>query len=194
MKKIIIIFIVIFALMEGISWWVYKSLFSKNTDESPRSREETQVSTTPADSSISQQPIEKSENSSSSSDQTSVIPEVPAADLPPKGNSFNYESFPPPTTAVVNGRTERTIHMGVRQYVWEPATITTKKGELVRLIIHNADVKHGLVIPDLGVNQDIPEDGAVVEFVASKVGTFEFFCSVWCGEGHMEMRGSIVIQ
>lgn len=84
--------------------------------------------------------------------------------------------------------------MGGRQYVWEPATITAKKGELVRLIIHNADVKHGLVIPDLGVNQDDPEDGAVVGFVASKVGTFEFFCSVWCGEGHMEMRGKIVIQ
>ncbi|OGI16141.1 MAG: hypothetical protein A2878_03240 [Candidatus Moranbacteria bacterium RIFCSPHIGHO2_01_FULL_54_31] len=84
--------------------------------------------------------------------------------------------------------------MGVRQYAWEPATITAKKGELVRLIVHNADVLHGLVIPDLGVNQDIPSDGAVVEFTASKAGTFEFFCSVWCGEGHMEMRGKIVIQ
>lgn len=84
--------------------------------------------------------------------------------------------------------------MGVRQYAWEPAAITAKKGELVRLVIHNADVKHGLVIPDLGVNQDIPPDGAVVEFVASKVGTFEFFCSVWCGEGHMEMQGKIIVQ
>ena len=64
----------------------------------------------------------------------------------------------------------------------------------MRLIVHNADVKHGLVIPDLGVNQDIPPDGAVVEFTASKAGTFEFFCSVWCGEGHMEMRGKIVVE
>lgn len=110
------------------------------------------------------------------------------------GSSSSEGSFPPPSTEVVNGVTERTIHMGVRQYVWEPATITAKKGELVRLIIHNADVKHGLVIPDLGVNQDVPPDGAVVEFVASKMGTFEFFCSVWCGEGHMEMRGKIVVE
>jgi cytochrome c oxidase subunit 2 len=190
MKKIIIVFIVILALMEGVSWWVY----TKNTDESPRSSEETQGTTAPPDSSVSQRPIEKPENSPSNSDQTSVIPEVPSADLSPKGNSYNSESFPPPSTEVVNGRIERTIHMGVRQYVWEPATITAKKGELVRLVIHNADVKHGLVIPDLGVNQDVPPDGAVVEFVASKIGTFEFFCSVWCGEGHMEMRGKIVIN
>lgn len=196
MKKIIVIFVVILALMEGVSWWVYKSLSSKNTDESPRSSEETQVSTTPPNSSVSQRPIEKPENSPSSSDQTSVVPEVPSTDLPPRGmgSSSSEGSFPPPSTEVVNGRTERTIHVGVRQYVWEPATITAKKGELVRLIIHNADVKHGLVIPDLGVNQDVPPDGAVVEFVASKIGTFEFFCSVWCGEGHMEMRGKIVIQ
>ncbi len=102
--------------------------------------------------------------------------------------------FPAATVEVVNGRSERTIHMGVRQYVWEPATVTVKRGELVRLIIHNADVLHGLVIPELGVNQDIPPDGAVIEFVASKVGTFEFFCSIWCGEGHMEMRGKLVVE
>ncbi len=194
MKKGIITFIVILALMEGVSWWVYKSLFLKNTDESPGSSEEMKVSTTPSDSSINRQPVEKPENSSSSDNQTPSAPEVSPTNLPSKGIGSNSEGFPPPSTEVVNGRIERTIHMGVRQYVWEPATITAKKGELVRLIIHNADVKHGLVIPDLGVNQDVLPDGAVVEFVASKVGTFEFFCSVWCGEGHMEMRGKIVIQ
>ncbi|MDP2838321.1 MAG: cupredoxin domain-containing protein [Candidatus Moranbacteria bacterium] len=103
-------------------------------------------------------------------------------------------SFPPPTTAVVNGVTERTIHVGVRQWAWDPDVLRVKEGELVRLIIHNADVKHGLVIPALGVDQDIPPDGAVVEFTASKKGTFEFFCSVWCGEGHMEMQGKIIIE
>lgn len=194
MKKIIAIFVVIFALMEGVSWWVYKSLSSKNTDESPRSSEETQVSTTSPTSSVNQSPIKKPESSSSNGNQTPVIPESSPVDLPPKGVGSDSESFPPPSTEVVNGRTERTIHMGVRQYEWDPATVTAKKDELVRLVIHNADVKHGLVIPDLGVNQDIPEDGAIVEFVASKVGTFEFFCSVWCGEGHMEMRGKIIIE
>jgi cytochrome c oxidase subunit 2 len=194
MKKIIVIFIGVLALMEGVSWWVYTSLSSKDNDESSQSGEETPVSTITSDTS-SQQPSEKSENSSSSSDQASVVPETPSVSLPPKETVSDFSNFPPPSTEVVNGRTERTIHMGVRQYVWEPATITAKKGELVRLIIHNADVLHGIVIPDLGVMEgDIPPDGVVIEFMASKAGTFEFFCSVWCGEGHMEMRGKIVIQ
>lgn len=120
---------------------------------------------------------------------------VQKIDLQPKQEeSKPEESFPPPSTEVKDGRTERTIHIGVRQWSWDPKTIMAKKGELVRLIVHNADVKHGLVIPDLGVNQDIPPDGAVEEFVASKTGTFEFFCSVYCGEGHMEMRGKIVVE
>lgn len=196
MKKIIVIFVVIFALMEGVSWWVYKSLSSENADKFPRSSEETRVSTAPTNSSVSRQPIEKPESSPSSGDQTPAVPEALSADLPltAMGAARSEGSFPPLTTEVVNGRTERTIHMGVRQYEWDPATIIAKKGELVRLIIHNADVKHGLVIPDLGVNQDVPPDGAIVEFVASKVGTFEFFCSVYCGEGHMEMRGKIVVE
>lgn len=191
MKKLILAIILVLALMEGISWWAYKSLSSKGVDELPQSSEEKWV-LAPLSNTISQQSIEKPEDGSVGNSSTiTSLTDLPSQGM---GASSSEGSFPPPSTEVVNGVTERTIHVGVRQWEWDPKSITAKKGELVRLIIHNADVKHGLVIPDLGVNQDIPEDGAVVEFVASKVGTFEFFCSVWCGEGHMEMRGSIVIQ
>jgi len=105
------------------------------------------------------------------------------------------DGFPPPTVEVINGRAERTIHMGVRQYAWDPSVITAKKGELIRLIIHNADVQHGLVIPELNVlNIDIPPEGAVIEFEASKVGTFVFFCSYYCGEDHSLMQGRIIVE
>lgn len=105
------------------------------------------------------------------------------------------EGFPPPTVEVVNGRPERTIHMGVRQYAWDPSVLNVKQGELVRLIVHNADVQHGLVIPDLNVlNIDIPPEGAVIEFEANKAGTFSFFCSYYCGEDHSVMRGKIIVE
>jgi cytochrome c oxidase subunit 2 len=166
MKKVVLISVLVFVLvlMEGVAWRIYTSSPSKNTDEPAKPREQTQGSL------LSSGSANKAEEKSDS------------------------EDFPSPSTEVVNGVTERTIHIGVRQWAWDPSTLTAKKGELVRLIVHNADVKHGLVIPDLGVNEDIPEDGAVVEFTASQVGTFEFFCSVWCGEGHMEMRGKIIIE
>jgi len=182
MKKAlyIIIPLLILALMEGVVWMALKS----PKEESPKvAEQEVKVELKPQEEPKQEEP--KTE------------PATPnfSSSVPPSGmGGSDGGSFPKPTTEVVNGRTERTIHMGVRQYVWEPATITAKEGELVRLIIHNADVKHGLVIPDLGIMEgDIPPEGAVIEFTASKVGTFEFFCSVWCGEGHMEMRGKIII-
>jgi cytochrome c oxidase subunit 2 len=102
--------------------------------------------------------------------------------------------YPKITTEVVNGRTERTIHMGVRKWVWEPNVIRAKQGELVRLIIHNADVNHPLYIPELGIEAEVPPEGAVVEFEAKKKGSFFFLCGTYCGEGHAEMQGTLIIE
>lgn len=187
MKKALYIIVPLFALalMEGIVWLVFQS--SKEKGSTP---EQTTTEDTAA--------LPKRQEQAPPDEKGAEMTPAPLASssLPPKAmGGEDGGSFPSPTTEVVNGRTERTIHMGVRQYVWEPSVITAKKGELVRLIIHNADVLHGIAIPDLGVMEgDIPPDGAVIEFTASKVGTFEFFCSVWCGEGHMEMRGKIIIH
>lgn len=186
MKKALPILTVILILivMEGVSWMAFKS--SKEPMSSVPAPEEKEVTVEPT-------PQPESKKEESKTEPAPISNFSPSA--PPTGMGGGDEgSFPPPRTEVVHGRAERTIHMGVRQWEWDPKSITAKKGELVRLVIHNADVKHGLAIPDLGVNQDISEDGAVVEFVASKVGTFEFFCSIWCGEGHMEMRGKIVVE
>jgi|GEM_PF-2893064 len=178
--SIIVPLLAVLALMEGVVWLVLKSSKDSSVvsqeEERPRADQQSTVE-------AKQEELKE---------ELVISAETPAP-YSGMGNT-DSASFPPPTTEVKNGKTERTIHMGVRQYVWEPATITAKKGELVRLIIHNADVLHGLVIPDLGVNQDIPPEGAVVEFIPTKTGTFEFFCSVWCGEGHMEMQGKITIE
>ncbi|MDP3957572.1 MAG: cupredoxin domain-containing protein [bacterium] len=192
MKKIIIIVILTFVLMEGVAWWAYKAFFSKDADAPVKLVEQAPVSLPSAGD------TNKSEGKPQAN-QSNVSEEkiVPIEDAPPvavQGKDWNAGSFPPPSTEVVNGVTERTIHIGVRQWAWDPHTLTAKQGELVRLIVHNADVKHGLVIPDLGVNQDIPEDGAVITFRATKEGAFEFLCSVYCGVGHAEMQGKIIIE
>ncbi len=138
--------------------------------------------------------IEEKVPTSQEEKQMSVLPSETTS-LKPLEKVEPSDGFPPPTVEVVNGRPERTIHMGVRQYAWDPSVLQVKKGELVRLIIHNADVQHGLVIPDLNVlNIDIPPEGAVIEFEASKVGTFTFFCSYYCGEDHSLMRGKIIVE
>jgi cytochrome c oxidase subunit 2 len=179
----IIISLLMLVVMEGAAWAIFKS--SQEGPPVPKM--------TAQEVGVESKPQEEPRQAEPRAGETPA-PQPSSSALPTGMGGDSGGSFPPPTTEVVKGRTERTIHMGVRRWEWDPAAITVKQGELVRLIIHNADVLHGLVIPDLGVNQDVPPDGAVVEFIANKIGTFEFFCSVWCGEGHMEMRGMIVIQ
>lgn len=189
--KYVLLIAAIFAAMEIISLRAYQ-----NADSQEKAVSNVEVSGTSeiigSDAVAKKDEEKKVAPPASEETVTSSVP--PVSELPSKGMASDSESFPPPSTEVKNGVTERTIHIGVRQWAWDPSTLRAKQGELVRLIIHNADVRHALVIPDLGVEADIPEDGAVVEFMAKQRGTFEFFCSTYCGEGHMEMRGKIVIE
>lgn len=190
MKGLIILIIVLFVLIGGVVWLV--SLFDDTSFFEPRSRRTNIVAQPKSPPVQSEQKHEEAQAEIDAAQDHSTQVTAPVSESP--GVSED-EGFPAPTVQIVNGRPERTIHMGVRQYAWDPSVIEAKQGELVRLIIHNADVQHGLVIPDLNVmNIDIPPEGAVIEFEASKVGTFVFFCSYYCGEDHSLMRGKIVIE
>jgi cytochrome c oxidase subunit 2 len=82
------------------------------------------------------------------------------------------------------------------QWRWEPSVIKVKQGERIRLNIESVDVLHGLVIPELDVyNYDLPAGKTTtLEFVATKKGRFEFLCSVFCGDRHIEMTGVIIVE
>jgi len=87
------------------------------------------------------------------------------------------------------------ITMTAKKYQFDPAVITIKKGEKVRLIITAADHDHGFKIEDLDINQVLKKgDPTTIEFTANKAGTFEFKCSVFCGMGHGKMKGKLVVE
>lgn len=173
MKRRLIFSLALLVFMEAVAWLVYEGA---KKEAAPMVSQSQYSAGSPAEEEQSREiPLEKF------SEEKAYLSE-------------EVREYPLVTLEEKNGRTERTIHIGVRQYVWEPSILLVKKGELVRLIVHNADVQHGLVIPDLGVYQDIPPEGAVIEFTPEKRGIFELFCSVWCGEGHMEMRGKITVE
>jgi cytochrome c oxidase subunit 2 len=50
-------------------------------------------------------------------------------------------------------------------------------------------------VPDLNVDESI-EPGKVtrVRVTAAKAGTIPFHCSVFCGSGHEEMAGEMVVK
>jgi cytochrome c oxidase subunit 2 len=87
----------------------------------------------------------------------------------------------------------RVIKVVARKFEYEP--IVLHKGESVVLELTTADRKHGFAVPDLGIRADIaPKKVTRVTVVPDKVGTFSFHCSVFCGSGHEDMTGEIVVE
>jgi len=89
----------------------------------------------------------------------------------------------------------RQFTMTARRYQFDPSVITVKKGQLVRLIITAADRNHGFKLEEFGINQLLKKNQpAIIEFTASKAGTFIFRCSEFCGLGHAKMKGKLVVE
>ena len=78
---------------------------------------------------------------------------------------------------------------------FEPGTITVNKGDTVKLIVESTDVEHGIVIPQFNVNVKAKVgEIATAEFVADKTGAFPFNCNVFCGSGHSDMKGILIVK
>ncbi len=90
---------------------------------------------------------------------------------------------------------ERVIAVTAERFKFTPAVIELKVGETVVLEITSLDRKHGFQAPDLNVDETV-EPGRVtrVRSVATRAGTFPFHCTVFCGSGHEEMAGEIVVK
>lgn len=89
----------------------------------------------------------------------------------------------------------REIKMTVKKYEYSPAEIRVKQGERVRLLITALDRKHGIELKEFNVKSELEEKKeTAVEFVASKAGTFEFKCSVYCGMGHGKLKGKLIVE
>lgn len=88
-----------------------------------------------------------------------------------------------------NSKTTKTIMITAEKFQYTPSVIKVKKGDKVKIIIDNKDTTHGINIPDFNV-KGIDS----VEFIADKTGTFEFRCPTFCGEGHREMTGTLIVE
>lgn len=90
---------------------------------------------------------------------------------------------------------EREIHITAKNFEFAPDTITLKKGEPVVLVITSKDRKHGFSLRAFGIRSDVSAGGtARIRFTPTKAGKFTFSCDVFCGDGHEDMTGTIVVN
>jgi cytochrome c oxidase subunit 2 len=89
----------------------------------------------------------------------------------------------------------RVIQVVARRYAFEPAEIQVTEGEMVRLMVRSADGPHGFEIKPLKVKKEIPRgaDPVAIEFTAEKAGRYPILCSEYCGDGHADMKGALVV-
>lgn len=93
---------------------------------------------------------------------------------------------------LVNG--VRVVKIKAQRFKFVPGTIVVKAEENIRFEITSQDVTHGIEIKDFGINEVLePGKTQVITFVAGKSGRHHFHCSVYCGKGHDQMHGELVI-
>jgi cytochrome c oxidase subunit II len=89
---------------------------------------------------------------------------------------------------------ERVIQVIARKFVFAPDEILVTLGETVVLELTAPDVLMGFSAPDFGVRTDIvPGSVTRVRLTPTKAGKFLFACDVFCGSGHEDMDGVIVV-
>ena len=90
---------------------------------------------------------------------------------------------------------DKVIQLIAKKYEFSPAVIELKLGVPVVLELTSLDREHGLKQPELKLDEVIsPGKVTRVRLVPDKAGSFEFHCSVFCGSGHEEMTGRIVVM
>ncbi len=94
-----------------------------------------------------------------------------------------------PTEETTSDAVVREISLDAKRFEYVPNEIRIKKGETVRIKIHNIDMEHNISIPAFGI-----ENQEEATFTATESGEFEFYCPNMCGSGHRDMVGKIIVE
>jgi cytochrome c oxidase subunit 2 len=114
-----------------------------------------------------------------------AVPATPAAPLPAAW-----------LAAAARGADEpRVIEIVASRFSFEPSEIQVTVGERVRLVLRTADGLHGIELKKFKIAKEIPRGTkpVTIEFTPGEAGRFPFFCSEYCGDGHDDMKGTLVV-
>jgi len=95
------------------------------------------------------------------------------------------------------------IKVTARQWSWlfgyengkESDTLRVPLGRPVKMLITSADVIHSFYIPAFRIKEDcVPKMETYLWFTASEAGTYDIFCTEYCGLGHSGMVSQVVVM
>ena len=104
------------------------------------------------------------------------------------------ETSPTTTDAATTGET-KTFTISGKSFSLTPNEIRVKKGDSVKITFKNTGGFHDFSLDEFNVKTPQIQSGqtADVEFVADKIGTFEFYCSV--GNHRAQgMKGTLIVE
>ena len=89
---------------------------------------------------------------------------------------------------------ERVIAVVARKFVFLPSEIRLKLHEPAVLELTAPEVVMGFSVPELKMRTDIiPGQVARLRLRPEKVGTFDYLCDIFCGDGHEGMAGKLIV-
>jgi cytochrome c oxidase subunit II len=90
---------------------------------------------------------------------------------------------------------ERVIHVTAKRFEFSPQVIELKVGEPVVLELTSLDRRHGFAVPLLKIDETIePGKTLRLRVVPDRAGTYDFHCSLFCGSGHEDMEGRVIVR
>jgi len=99
-----------------------------------------------------------------------------------------------PTHSAPQAGDVKVIRITAKKFDFTPSEISVRKGVPVALELTSSDRVHGFSLPDFRLTAKI-EPGKVtrVVFTPDKAGEFTFSCNIFCGSGHEDMAGRLVV-
>jgi cytochrome c oxidase subunit II len=98
-------------------------------------------------------------------------------------------------TPALQNPERRVIEITVKRYEFVPPSVEVVQGERVRFVVKSGDGLHGFGIKRFDVSKEIPRGETVnIDFVADAPGEFPILCTEFCGDGHEQMKGVLVVK
>ncbi|MGX9134226.1 cupredoxin domain-containing protein [Rummeliibacillus sp. JY-2-4R] len=115
-----------------------------------------------------------------------------AKDEQPSTDSKATESSASNTEKVKSTGNVVEVTITSKNFDFDQKEIKAKVGDTVKIHFKNDEGAHGFGLDAFGGISI--KNGETAEFVVDKAGTYEYYCTLMCGQGHDNMMGKLIVE